>query len=239
MAATLADGALAPTEALPYIDTELDIVPGMRERVELEIEREKAASGQTADAWRPPAYAFSATHAHLEQELARAERGEKLDVLDTSRYQLSPPADGAAASQEAWDAVLRQADTQLGHMDIRYAGALTPACTTSSCCGDTEVGFTTHPANTWRLHNYEQDAMLARGQAALAALTTATDDMNRERKSAQLRVGEKLEILEKRWRDTVSSNLSLRVAHLTAEAEIAEYEARADALRREIAALDK
>ena len=50
-------------------------------------------------------------------ELERAERGEKLQVLDTSRYQLPHPPDDA--TEEEWHAALINAEVQLRYMDGR------------------------------------------------------------------------------------------------------------------------
>ena len=62
----------------------------------------------------PPAFEFGA---HWAAELERAERGEKLQVLDTSRYQLPHPPDDA--TEEEWHAALINAEVQLRYMDGR------------------------------------------------------------------------------------------------------------------------
>ena len=86
----------AAADALPYYDTDIDTIPDLRIEAERAIEHEKR---------------------HFAAELERAERGEKLQVLDTSRYQLPhPPED---ATEEEWHAALINAEVQLRYMDGR------------------------------------------------------------------------------------------------------------------------
>ena len=111
--------ALAYSDALPYYDTQLD-TPGMRDAVLREIEAESQQHPFVADEWLFPCPALFANNANMVDELARAERNEKLKVIDTERHQLPLPAGGADASEDAWAAALRNAETQLAHMDVRY-----------------------------------------------------------------------------------------------------------------------
>ena len=105
------------TDALPYYDREIDTIPQMRELVDQEIEAEKKLLNYDPQTLLPPEHAVSPL---LAEELARAERGEKLDALDTSRYQLYAPAQGLKAPEEAWEQSVRNAEVQLAHMDGRY-----------------------------------------------------------------------------------------------------------------------
>lgn len=125
-AALEASGGAAPgaaqlpyTDALPYYDQEMDTIPGLRAAVEAEIEGEKSKLNYDPISLLPPAHPLFAEKETFAAELARAERGEKLDVLDTSRYQLPPPAGGLDASEEAWASSVQNAEVQLAHMDGR------------------------------------------------------------------------------------------------------------------------
>lgn len=101
-----------------------------------------------------------------------------------------------------------------------------------------DVRHSTHTANVWRLHNYNQDSMLQLQTGAHETTRAASDDVNRTRKEAQLAIGDKLSTLESRWAALVSKNLSIRAANLTAAAETAEYQRKSEQLRRELAEMD-
>lgn len=75
-------------------------------------------------------------------------------------------------------------------------------------------------ANLWRLHNYEQEWMAQIQSDASEEVKEQTAELNRARQQAQLQAGDKLSTLEARWGSLVSKNLSIRVANVTARAEI-------------------
>ncbi|WFD48829.1 hypothetical protein GLX27_003500 [Malassezia furfur] len=208
------------TDALPYYDREIDTIPQMRELVDQEIEAEKKLLNYDPQTLLPPEHAVSPL---LAEELARAERGEKLDALDTSRYQLDAPAQGLKAPEEAWEQSVRNAEVQLAHMDGRLKNI--------------EL-LRRYGPNVWRLHNYDQEAMLQLQTQAGKTMEETTTEVNRARKEAQLAIGDKLSTLESRWAALVSKNLSIRAANLTAAAEIEDYQRRAREVERELAQLD-
>lgn len=125
MEAAQREGASAPpvqqqlpyTDALPYYDREIESVPDMRERVEQEIEAEKQKMRYDPTTLLPPAYEL---HGPLAEEIARAQREEKLDALDASRYQLPAPTKGLKAPEEEWAQSVQNAEVQLAYMDGRY-----------------------------------------------------------------------------------------------------------------------
>lgn len=96
-----------------------------------------------------------------------------------------------------------------------------------------------YTANLWRLHNYQQEAMLAWVKDAQETVQEETDELNRTRKDTHLRLGDKISTYESRWRDLVSKSLSITVANLTARAEIDEYHAKAADLRRQLEQMDQ
>ena len=75
-------------------------------------------------------------------------------------------------------------------------------------------------------------------QRATDDISEETDHLNRTRRDAQLRVGERLSTLENRWGALVSKNLSLSVANLTARADISALSQRKVELEAELARLD-
>jgi len=218
------------TDALPYYDRDIDTIVGMREAVQREIESEKAAMHTSHEAYLPPPHALFAEHPALAAEIERAERGEKLQAIDTERHKLSAPAPDAP--EEAWLDALRNAEVQLAHMDVRQRNL-----ELLRRYGRMYIHLTT--ANLWRLHNYQQEAMLHWAKDAQETAKEETDDLNRARKDAHLRLGDKISTYESRWRDLVSKSLSITVANLTARAEIAEYHAMTADLRRQLAQMDQ
>lgn len=63
---------------------------------------------------------FSQEYPSLASELERAAiKREAPSALDTSRYALPGPPNGLDASEEEWEAVLRNAAAQLGHQESR------------------------------------------------------------------------------------------------------------------------
>ncbi|PKI82528.1 hypothetical protein MVES1_003925 [Malassezia vespertilionis] len=220
-------------DALPYYDQELDTIPNMRSSVEQLIAQEKATLAyDPLSLLGAPYQVFTVCMRkeclqqelpQLAAELERAERGEKLNVLDADRYQLPEPAEGLQASEEAWDASLRNASVQLAYMDGRVKNI--------------EL-LRRYGANAWRLYNYNQEAILGLESQALDAEREEVEEVNRARKDAQIKTGDALSTYESRWAALVSQNLSLRVANLTAKAETAEYTRRAEQLQKELEAMD-
>ena len=215
----------AAADALPYYDTDIDTIPDLRVEAERAIEHEKRHFVPHNS--MPPAFEFGA---HWAAELERAERGEKLQAIDTERYKLPAPAPDAP--EEAWLDALRNAEVQLAHMDVRQRNL-----ELLRRYGRTYILLTT--ANLWRLHNYQQEAMLGWITDAQETAKEETDDLNRARKDTHLRLGDKISTYESRWRDLVSKSLSITVANLTARAEIADYHTKIADLRRQLARMDQ
>ena len=91
-------------------------------------------------------------------------------------------------------------------------------------------------ANLWRLHNFQQEAMLRAYADAVEQTREATYEMNRTRQAEQTDAGQKLAGLERKWTELISSGLQLEVAKMTAEHEIAALRLRKQELG---AAIDK
>ena len=80
--------------------------------------------------------------------------------------------------------------------------------------------------------------MAAVEQRVVDEVSEETDHLNRARRDAQLRVGERLSTLESRWSALVSKNLSLSAANITARADIDALSQRKLELEAELARLD-
>ncbi|WFD34238.1 hypothetical protein MCUN1_001075 [Malassezia cuniculi] len=85
---------------------------------------------------------------------------------------------------------------------------------------------------------FSQEAMAAVEQREADEITEETDRLNRARRDAQLRVGERLTMLQNRWAALVSKNLSLSAANITAHADIDVLNARKLELEAELVRLD-
>lgn len=110
---------LAYPDALPYYDTEIDHVRGLRETVEQAIEEEKQQLPYAPQDLLPPAHVPWSDKPAWAADWERAKRGESMHAIDTTRYQLPAPSGGAETSEEAWAHALRNAETQLAYMDAR------------------------------------------------------------------------------------------------------------------------
>ena len=110
---------LAYPDALPYYDTEIDHVRGLRETVEQAIEEEKQQLPYAPQDLLPPAHVPWSDKPAWTADWERAKRGESMHAIDTTRYQLPAPSGGAETSEEAWAHALRNAETQLAYMDAR------------------------------------------------------------------------------------------------------------------------
>jgi hypothetical protein len=123
----------------------------------------------------------------LADEMKRAEAGRKLVALDTARYALAVPGDGATEAE--WKAALDNARTQLEHQRIRCVGWLVGGH------ADWDGMVRRHNnlallgqygANAWRVHNYMVEAETKKAERMVAELKEETTVINRERKNTQV-----------------------------------------------------
>lgn len=62
---------------------------------------------------------FSQNNPMLQAEMARVEAQQPIPPIDTSRYQLPGPTT-TPATEEDWEAALKNAHAQLEHQRLRY-----------------------------------------------------------------------------------------------------------------------
>ncbi|CAO1625813.1 unnamed protein product [Parajaminaea phylloscopi] len=217
---------LPTTDALPYFDTEIDTQPQLRNRVEREIQAELAKmTKDTADARLPPAslQPFSDVP-HLAQEMQRlGELGQKTSALDTARFKLPAPPGGLDASEEEWDRAINNAAVQLTYQEGRMTNI--------------EL-LKRFGANSWRLHNYQQEHFVKQYQQAKEKLDAQTAALNRRRHQDQTEAGKRLAALERKWTELISRGLQLEVANITAEHEIQALELEEARLTQELAGME-
>ncbi|PWN40805.1 hypothetical protein IE81DRAFT_292854 [Ceraceosorus guamensis] len=223
----------AAYDALPYHDRELENVPGLKSRVDKEIQaelqsiaaRDKASGGAIGVVKdRLPVEPKLFEHrSDLQAELSRIAEGNKTKAIDGSRYALSSPSGNAASDAHAWDKALSQAEAALGHANVRRSNL------------ELEKKF---GANLWRLHNFQQESMLRQYEKAVEDMRTQTADLNRSRKMSQTQGGETLSRLESKWAECISRNLQVEVATLQGLAEVEELKGKREELQTRLAQLD-
>lgn len=197
--------ALAPTDALPYYDRELELQPGLRARVDALISAEQATLPPLDSTRLPPAYELFSTRPDLLAELERVSSGQPSRALDTQRYTLPAPAGGDSAPIEEWQSAVDSAYAQLGHMDVRL--------------NNIELLKRFGP-NAWRLSNFAQEQEIRLLSDELEKVKAETNEVNRVRQKDQTEAGAKLASLEKRWTEYIGRGLQLEVANVTTREEV-------------------
>ncbi len=126
-------------DSLPYIDVDIEN-PELRAKVDAEISKELRRTPKDPNDPRiPPEFKlFTVSQAKiftyfsvsplclfqsntiLSAELDRVSKKEPLNVLDTNRYNLAAPSESNASDQQ-WEAALKNAYAQQEHQRSRYA----------------------------------------------------------------------------------------------------------------------
>ncbi|KAF6767123.1 Pre-mRNA-splicing factor SPF27 [Kalmanozyma brasiliensis GHG001] len=197
--------SLAPTDALPYYDRELELQPGLRARVDALITAEQSTLPPLDSTRLPPAYELFRGRPDLRAELDRVSSGQPSRALDTQRYTLPAPTDGDSASIEEWQRAVDSAYAQLGHMDVRLKNI--------------ELLKRFGP-NAWRLSNFNQEQQIRTLSEELERVKAETNEVNRIRQKDQTEAGAKLAGMEKRWTDHIGRGLQLEVANVTIREEV-------------------
>ena len=200
---------LAPTDALPYFDRDLELQPGLRSRVDALVAEEQASMAPidlTTSSRLPPAYELFGSRPDLRAELERVASGQPSShTLDSQRYTLPAPEGGDGAPLEALQTAVDSAHAQLGHMDVRLKNV--------------EL-MKKYGSNAWRLSNFQQEQDIRLLSEQVDAIKGETNEINRLRQKDQTEAGSKLATLEKRWTELISRGLQLEVANITTQSEI-------------------
>ncbi|KAJ3215176.1 hypothetical protein HDU67_000744 [Dinochytrium kinnereticum] len=181
--------------ALPYIDHELND-ERYKQFVDEAIKQEMAAG-------KPPAidaddYSLFAADDLLQQELARVARGESLVAIDTARFRLEPPKGTSMENPSVnWGKAVDNALAQLEHKHNQMLNL--------------EL-MNKFGSNAWRLHNHHLDSLISKLQQELEVQKQALLEINKDRKTDQIRVGFTLSALETRWAHLVDQCLRVDIA---------------------------
>jgi len=125
----------------------------------------------------------------LRAEIERVESHHPFPSLDTLRYQLPAPA-STPATDEEWQAALKNAQAQLEHQRIRHVPFSvvlhrTPFITSEFSQTNLTL-LQKYGANAWRLHNYLLESTAKKIETSLEALKQLTVEVNRDRKNNQV-----------------------------------------------------
>ncbi|KAI0034940.1 breast carcinoma amplified sequence 2 [Vararia minispora EC-137] len=206
-------------DALPYYDDDLERFPILRERVQheiaVEVQKLQQVHGDRLHPHVPPDLDLFKEHALLADEMKRVEEGHKLDAIDRIRYTLPVPGEGA--SEGEWKAALDNARTQLEHQRIRHNNLAL---------------LSQYGANAWKVHNYMLEADAKKAAQMLEAMKEETTSVNRDRKNAQMRIGNELTSLEKRWQELIGGVLQIEMANVAMELEVQRLNRRETELSR-------
>ncbi|OCB85240.1 breast carcinoma amplified sequence 2 [Sanghuangporus baumii] len=216
------DQQLEIFDSLPYYDNDLDVHPTLKQKVEAELAGESRNIPQTLHPKVPPPLELFSRNPLLKAELERVESHQPIPPLDTVRYQLPAPTK-TPATDEDWQAALKNAKSQLEHQRIRQNNIAL---------------LQTYGVNAWKVQNYLMEHTAKELEKALEDLRNRTTDVNRERKQFQVcslessitirelrflpqtKLGAQLTSLETRWTELISNVLQIELANSALEAEI-------------------
>ena len=108
-------------DSLPYIDDTISSVKGMKDRVDALIAKEMRGldSAKYEPKFPYPTEFSFAKDSCVATEYERVKAGKAMATMDTSRYQLEPPAANKKNDLNAWKNAASTAWTQLQHQSIR------------------------------------------------------------------------------------------------------------------------
>lgn len=138
-------------------------------------------------------------------EFQRIETGARMESISTKRYELPAPPSGKLGEIQAWQESVDNSMAQLEHQSIRSLNL------------DLMNKYGTE---TWKFALEVMVSMSARAQKELQDLKKEIQDVNWNRKSNQLKTGDKLNQLNQQWVTLVSCNYEIEQAISQLEQQI-------------------
>ncbi|KAJ1526280.1 hypothetical protein ONE63_009434 [Megalurothrips usitatus] len=206
-------------DALPYIDQGYDEA-GVREAALAMIEEETRRYRPTKNYLEhlPPLNTTLFETDMMKGEWERMQQRQPVDVLSMKRYELPPPPSGKMTDIAAWTECVENSQAQLEHQATRICNL--------------EL-MLEYGCEAWKSYLELLMASVAQAQKTLQALRKDIQEINWERKKAQMDGGEKLRELEATWVGLVSKNYDIEQACVTVEEEIARLQReKENALKR-------
>lgn len=142
----------------------------------------------------------------MRTEYTRIESGQRMETMNTKRYELPGPPAGKMGEIQAWQEAVNNSLAQLEHQSIRTLNL--------------EL-MDKYGVETWKAALEIMVQMSAKAQKQLQEIKKEIQDVNWSRKSKQLQTGEKLSQLQSQWVSMVSCNYEIERAVLNLEHQIA------------------
>lgn len=142
----------------------------------------------------------------MRNEYQRIESGQRMETMNTKRYELPGPPAGNRGEIQAWQEAVNNSFAQLEHQSIRTLNL--------------EL-MDKYGTETWKSALEIMVQMMAKAQKQLQEIKKDIQDVNWSRKSKQLQTGEKLSQLQSQWVSMVSCNYEIEQAVLNLEHQIA------------------
>lgn len=142
----------------------------------------------------------------MRSEFQRIESGQRIETMNTKRYELPTPPPGKLGEIQAWQESVDNSFAQLEHQSIRTLNL--------------EL-MDKYGIETWKSALEIMVQMSAKAQKQLQEIKKEIQDVNWNRKSKQLQTGEKLSQLNQQWVSLVSCNYEIERAVLNLEHQIA------------------
>lgn len=149
-------------------------------------------------------------------EFERIQNRLTMETLSMKRYELPPPPSGKLSEVSAWQESIENSMAQLEHQWVRSLNL------------ELMLDYGTE---AWKSYLEVCTAMQAKAQLQLQQLKKEMQDVNWQRKQAQMQAGEKLRALEAHWVLLVSKNYEI-------ENECVELEKVVHAAREQLDKLD-
>ncbi|KAJ9103610.1 hypothetical protein QFC20_004766 [Naganishia adeliensis] len=210
-------------DALPYVDREIEQLPGLKDAVAKEIQREMKTTPQvTQDDERlpPKAEIFSQSEslAHLLQGYPSQTLAAQ-KAIDPSKWQVPTLQPSTGVPDAEWTEAERKTRTALAHMDLRNVNAQLQG---------------TYGPNAWLIRNYQLDGEAKEIEAEVEEWREKVTEVNRSRRVFQEATGKHLQALETRWQDLVTGTVQLEMANVALQGEVDALAQRAEALEKEL-----
>ncbi|KAJ3099313.1 hypothetical protein HDU97_003287 [Phlyctochytrium planicorne] len=143
----------------------------------------------------------------LREEMKRVGEGKGLTAIDTVRFRLEfPKSTGKEGMDDAWSKAVQNAHAQLEHKQNQVLNL--------------EL-INKFGTNAWMVHNHQLESLITKLQAEVDLQKQILEDINKERKTDQLKVGFTLSTLENRWAQLVDQCFQVDIACSMLDAEIA------------------
>ncbi|KAJ3151826.1 hypothetical protein HDU89_001875 [Geranomyces variabilis] len=197
-------------DSLPYIDSKY---PELSETIDNLIKEEMEREKTSTESALPTEIKLFSSKPMLAADLDRVSTSQSNPILDTARFRLEPPKNPKSLAD--WQTALENAEAQLEHQTNRLINL--------------EL-VNTFGSNAWKLHCYQLEWLASSLQKEVDAAAKEVTDINKDRKTAQLKMGQTLQQLAQRYLTLVHQTLQVDVATKGLEIQVAALRAEREKL---------